>query len=177
MRLHTKECTDTVRESALKVDSGEKKKNPLPHRGIEPTSAACRYDALTNWAASPPNPHSILCYSLGLSLSKCPKAVIRCTSSAQRVPETRHDDPKTFHTKRSTIVKRIVIVKQFFLPRLAWWESFLRQLISRPKWLLPRQFLKPVICNGSYWWGWKCLVFYNQKTDKKYRKINSIPAR
>ena len=38
--------TDTVRESALKVDSwGEK--NPMPHRGIEPESAACRSDALT----------------------------------------------------------------------------------------------------------------------------------
>ena len=36
--------TDTVRESALKVDSG--KKIPLPHRGIEPASAACRSDAL-----------------------------------------------------------------------------------------------------------------------------------
>ena len=39
-------CKDTVRESALKVDSGEEKKNPSPHRGIEPTSAACRPDAL-----------------------------------------------------------------------------------------------------------------------------------
>ena len=39
----TRECTDTVRESALK-DNWEK--NPLPHRGIEPASAACRYDAL-----------------------------------------------------------------------------------------------------------------------------------
>ena len=36
--------TDTVRESALKVDSGGK--NPLPHRGIEPVLAACRSDAL-----------------------------------------------------------------------------------------------------------------------------------
>ena len=27
-------CTDTVRESALKVDSG--KENPLPNRGLEP---------------------------------------------------------------------------------------------------------------------------------------------
>ena len=42
MRLQT-ECTDTVRESALKVDS---EKNPLPHRGIEPASAACRSDTL-----------------------------------------------------------------------------------------------------------------------------------
>ena len=30
----TRGCTDTERESALKVDSG-KKENPLPHRGIE----------------------------------------------------------------------------------------------------------------------------------------------
>ena len=28
-------------------------KNPLPHRRIEPASAACRSDALTNWATSP----------------------------------------------------------------------------------------------------------------------------
>ena len=34
-----------VRESALKVDSG-RKKNPLPHQGIEPASAECRSDAL-----------------------------------------------------------------------------------------------------------------------------------
>ena len=37
-------CSDTVRESALKADSGEK--NSLPNRGIEPASAACRVDAL-----------------------------------------------------------------------------------------------------------------------------------
>ena len=36
-------CVDTVRESALKVDL---EKNPLPHRGIEPASAAFRSDAL-----------------------------------------------------------------------------------------------------------------------------------
>ena len=35
---------DTLTESALEVGSGEK--NPLPHRGIEPASAACRSDAL-----------------------------------------------------------------------------------------------------------------------------------
>ena len=28
-------------------------KNPLPHRGIEPASAAWQFDALTNWATSP----------------------------------------------------------------------------------------------------------------------------
>ena len=36
--------TDTVRESALKVDSGEK--NPLPHWGIEPTSMMYRSDVV-----------------------------------------------------------------------------------------------------------------------------------
>ena len=46
-------CTDTVRESALKVDWGGG--DPQPHRGNEPPSAACRSDALTNWATSPPH--------------------------------------------------------------------------------------------------------------------------
>ena len=36
-------CTNTVRESALKVDW---EKNLLPHRAIEPVSAVCRSDAL-----------------------------------------------------------------------------------------------------------------------------------
>ena len=40
-----------VRESALKVDW---EKISLPHRGIEPASAAWRSDALTDWATSPP---------------------------------------------------------------------------------------------------------------------------
>ena len=34
-------------------ESLHREKNPLPHRGIEPASAACRSDALTNWATSP----------------------------------------------------------------------------------------------------------------------------
>ena len=42
----TRGCTDTVRESALKVDSRRKKKKNLPRRGIKPASAACRSDAL-----------------------------------------------------------------------------------------------------------------------------------
>ena len=37
-------CTDTVRESALKVDSG--RNNPLLQRGIEPASVACLCDAV-----------------------------------------------------------------------------------------------------------------------------------
>ena len=40
----TRGCTDTLRESALKIGSG--KKNPSPRQGIEPASAACRSDAL-----------------------------------------------------------------------------------------------------------------------------------
>ena len=40
----TRGCTDTVSVSSLKVDCGEK--NPLPHRRIEPSSAACRSDVL-----------------------------------------------------------------------------------------------------------------------------------
>ena len=39
----TQGCTDTESESELKVDWEE---NPLPHRAIEPASAACRSDAL-----------------------------------------------------------------------------------------------------------------------------------
>ena len=40
--------THTKKESSLKVDSTEKKKkkNRLPHRGIEPASSACRTDAV-----------------------------------------------------------------------------------------------------------------------------------
>ena len=48
---------DTVRESALKVDSG--RKNPLPHRGIEPASAACRSDALP--IELHPHPENLAC--------------------------------------------------------------------------------------------------------------------
>ena len=40
----TRGCTDTVRESALKVDL---EKHPLPHQGIEPASAACGDGALS----------------------------------------------------------------------------------------------------------------------------------
>ena len=52
----TQGCTtNTVRESALKVDSG--RKNPLPHQGIKLASAACRSDAL--WTELHPRPPSI----------------------------------------------------------------------------------------------------------------------
>ena len=40
----TRGCTDTLKEPAMKVTSG--RKNPLPRRGIEPATAACRSDAL-----------------------------------------------------------------------------------------------------------------------------------
>ena len=36
------------------TESGLWEKNPLPHRGIEPASAAWRSDAVTSWAASHP---------------------------------------------------------------------------------------------------------------------------
>ena len=36
----------TVRKSALKVDFGRKKNNPLPHWGIELASVACQSDTL-----------------------------------------------------------------------------------------------------------------------------------
>ena len=35
----TRGCADTVRESALKVDSGGK--NPSPHQGMEPVNRTC----------------------------------------------------------------------------------------------------------------------------------------
>ena len=58
----TKGCTDIVRESKLKVDW---EKNPLPHRGIEPASAACRSDDLP----TEPHPHSTHLFDNKL----CPK--------------------------------------------------------------------------------------------------------
>ena len=45
-------CTDA--HNRVFTESWLWEKNPLPHRGIEPASAAWRSDALTNWAASPP---------------------------------------------------------------------------------------------------------------------------
>ena len=42
----TRGCTDTVRESALKVDSGGEKTTKLAAPGIEPASAVCRFGAL-----------------------------------------------------------------------------------------------------------------------------------
>ena len=41
----TRGCTDTVRESAQKVDSGEKKKKSLPHRVILPVTDAHVYSS------------------------------------------------------------------------------------------------------------------------------------
>ena len=66
----TRRCTDIVRESALKVDWEE---NLLPPRRIEPTSAACRSNALpkslrvcgrTNWAVSPWISELDICHKL-----------------------------------------------------------------------------------------------------------------
>ena len=63
-------CLDNKRESALKVDWEE---NLLPPRRIEPTSAACRSDALpkslrvcgrTNWAVSPWISELDICHKL-----------------------------------------------------------------------------------------------------------------
>ena len=49
----TRGRTDT-RKRAF-TESWPWEKNPLPHRGIEPASAAWRWDALTTWATSTPN--------------------------------------------------------------------------------------------------------------------------
>ena len=48
----TRGCTDTVRESALKVDF--ERKIPLKLRGIEPASAPCRSDVLSTELHPPP---------------------------------------------------------------------------------------------------------------------------
>ena len=52
----TRRCRDIVRESALG-------KNPLPHRGIEPPSAACRSDTLPIKLTSPPRNRSLSSYA------------------------------------------------------------------------------------------------------------------
>ena len=46
-------CTDTCKR--VRTESWPWEKNPLPHRRIEPASAAWRSDGLTNWATSPHN--------------------------------------------------------------------------------------------------------------------------
>ena len=57
----TRGCTDTIRESALKVDSRKKKrKKPLPHRRIDSTSTTCRCDALPTELH--PNPATAIPY-------------------------------------------------------------------------------------------------------------------
>ena len=48
----TRGCTDTRKRVC--TESWLREKNPLPHRGIDPASAAWRSDALINWATSPP---------------------------------------------------------------------------------------------------------------------------
>ena len=63
-------CTDTVRESALKVDP---KTSPFPHRGIEPASAVCRSDAVPTELHLPHPQNVILWLSTTLSLKGSPK--------------------------------------------------------------------------------------------------------
>ena len=48
----TRGCTDTRKRVC--AESWLWEENPLPHRGIEPASAAWRSDSLTNWATSHP---------------------------------------------------------------------------------------------------------------------------
>ena len=48
----TQGCVDIVRKPSLKVDFGGK--NPLPHQGLEPTSAAYLSDALSTKLLPPP---------------------------------------------------------------------------------------------------------------------------
>ena len=52
MCVFTRGCTDTRKRVC--TESWLWEKNPLPHRWIEPASAAWRSDALTNWATAPP---------------------------------------------------------------------------------------------------------------------------
>ena len=69
-----------VRESAAKVDSGRKKKNPSPHGGIEPASAACRSDALPTEL----HPHPTLgkCFGVPASFSY----LLRCVGDPVNLP-------------------------------------------------------------------------------------------
>ena len=55
----TRGCTDTRKRAC--TESWLWEKNSLPHRGIEPASAAWRSDALTNWATSPPSRRCCCC--------------------------------------------------------------------------------------------------------------------
>ena len=72
----TQVCTDTVRESALKVDW---ERNPLPYRGIAPASAACRSGALPTQPTSPLAYHIALCsrnYPEGNKCAYCVRGVL-----------------------------------------------------------------------------------------------------
>ena len=55
----TRGCTDTRKRVC--TESWLWEKNPLPHWGIEPASAAWRSDALTNWATELCCVYGILC--------------------------------------------------------------------------------------------------------------------
>ena len=66
-RDNTEGLHETVRESTLKVD---RKKNALPHQGVEPASAARQTQCSTDQAmCPPPNPEKHLsqnmCYPAG----------------------------------------------------------------------------------------------------------------
>ena len=73
MRTDVKACnctwgrTDTVRESALKVDW---EKNPLLYQGIKPASAACQYDTLLT-ELHPTPVHNAVIFSLVMFGSVC----------------------------------------------------------------------------------------------------------
>ena len=57
-------CANIVRNSAPEV---EWKKNSLPHRGVEPASAAHRTRRATNWATSSPH---VVCYNFAQAFSQ-----------------------------------------------------------------------------------------------------------
>ena len=54
----TQRCADTVKESAVKVD--DERKSLARRRGIEPTSEACRSDALPTELHPHPAGHPVL---------------------------------------------------------------------------------------------------------------------
>ena len=75
----TRECTDTVNESALKI--------PLPHRGIESVSATYRFDALPTELH--PHPASFCKYYIYMYIAAATTVTATATTFTIRVSKCR----------------------------------------------------------------------------------------